>query len=113
MARPGKRAIYGAENKKSRPLLNIVPHSGDGGCAPNPRKDNPAAERIAVANLKVPWIIIGDRILGKICLKIMTKSFAPSERTASMYSSFLPLEWIHVQFEQIMELKMPLLQWLH
>jgi hypothetical protein len=42
---------------------------------------------MTVASLSVPCTIIGERIFGKICLKIIVTSFAPSERTASIYSS--------------------------
>ena len=37
IAIPGNIAICGAVNKKSRPLLNMAPHSGEGGCAPSPK----------------------------------------------------------------------------
>ena len=67
IAIPGNIAICGAVNKKSRPLLNMAPHSGEGGCAPSPKNDNPAADKIAVAKRKVAWTIIGDKILG-ICV---------------------------------------------
>src|SRR5699024_4369626 len=57
--------------------------------SPRPRKERPAADRIAVAIKIVVLTIIGDMIFGKICWKIILPSRAPKALTASTYSSFL------------------------
>ena len=48
----------------------------------------PLAVNTAVAIRSVAWTIIGDITFGRICLKIIRASEAPSAFTASMYSSF-------------------------
>src|SRR5699024_7731448 len=53
MARPGKVTTHGEFCNACLPSLNIAPHSGVGGCAPNPRKLSPAASKIAVPILNV------------------------------------------------------------
>ena len=49
IAIPGKKTRWGAEKTWFLSEPSIVPHSGIGGCAPSPKKESPAASKIAVA----------------------------------------------------------------
>jgi hypothetical protein len=47
MATPGKTVIHGASSIKFLASLNMFPHDGAGGGAPNPRKLREASAKIA------------------------------------------------------------------
>ena len=61
----------------------MLPHEGIGGCTPMPKKLKPASSRMAEAKLAAETTMMGLRMLGKICLKIMRKFLKPKARPAS------------------------------
>ena len=83
IARPGNVAIHGALRRKLRPSLKISPHSGDGGCAPKPRKLIALAVRRAEGNVKVARTKFGEKILGKIYRNMILESLSPIAFPAS------------------------------
>src|SRR5699024_2273769 len=84
-----KKEIYPESHIQSLLSLSIAPSSGEGGCAPKPKNDNPLADKTAVAIYKLACTIIGDKIFGNICLNIIRISLAPNAFIASIYSKFL------------------------
>src|SRR5699024_3771696 len=86
IAMPGKAMTHGAVWSAERPSLNIAPHSGVGGCAPSPKKLNPAASKIAVPIPSVAWTMIGATQFGKTCWMTILPCFAPIALAASIYS---------------------------
>jgi hypothetical protein len=70
MARPGKVTTHQARSTNSRASASMVPHSGDGGCAPRPRKPSAAASRMAVDTPRVACTISGAAQLGSTSLNI-------------------------------------------
>ena len=60
----------------------MVPHSGEGGCAPRPRKPSAAASRMAVDTPSDACTISGAVQFGKISLNISRKRPAPLMRAA-------------------------------
>src|SRR5699024_8992753 len=67
----------------------MVPHSAMEASKPSAIKPKPTADKIALAIPMDDWTIIGDNILGKICLQIIRISLAPEGSLASMYSCSL------------------------
>ena len=61
----------------------MLPHEGMGGCTPIPRKLKPASSKMAEAKLAAETTMMGLRMLGKICLKMMRKSLKPNALPAS------------------------------
>src|SRR5258708_27560898 len=53
IASPGMVATHHWSSSTCRPEETIAPHSGAGGCAPNPRKPSPAAVRVMPARSSV------------------------------------------------------------
>ena len=49
----------------------MLPHEGMGGCTPMPRKLRPASRRMADAKLDADTTMMGFKIFGRICLKII------------------------------------------
>src|ERR1700744_3393469 len=64
----------------------MLPHVGVGGCAPKPRKLNPASSKIADAKLDDASTSIGPIILGRIWRRMMRALLKPIERAASTNS---------------------------
>jgi len=86
IATPGKVVTHQAYLKYCLPPDNIEPHSGAGGCIPNPMKLNPAVDKIAPATPKVPCTITGAKELGIICFNIILVLLAPIALAASINS---------------------------
>ena len=82
MARPGKVTTHQARSTNSRASASIVPHSGDGGCAPRPRKPSAAASRMAVETPSEACTISGAAQLGSTSLNIRRSVPAPLMRAA-------------------------------
>ena len=60
----------------------MVPHSGNGGCTPSPRKPSAAMSRIAAEKLMVACTINGAVQLGKTVTNIRRNVRAPDSRAA-------------------------------
>ena len=71
MARPGEMEIHGAYCIYSLPSLIITPQSGDGGCAPSPRKLRDAQYKIIVPISREASISILDITFGNTYLTII------------------------------------------
>lgn len=83
-ATAGKSATCGAMTISARASLSIAPHSGVGGCAPNPRNDRLAAEIIDVPIRIVKKTTIDETVPGKIWLNKIVVSLAPILRADSI-----------------------------
>src|SRR5690554_641245 len=86
MAKPGMVATHHWSRMKVRPREIIAPHSGNGGCAPSPRKPSPAAVRITPAISSVTRMIIEEVHSGSTCPTITRSGEAPCNCTAAMNS---------------------------
>ena len=62
---PGMTESQGFNSRYDWPSLIISPHSGVGGCTPNPRNPKPAAIKIAEPRLSVACTITGAIAFGK------------------------------------------------
>ena len=80
---------HGAISMNRRLSLSISPQEGVGGWVPSPRKLRPASTWMAVERKNVACTITGESTLGNMKKNMMLRSLAPTERTASMYSSCL------------------------
>ena len=65
IAKPGNSENHQVSGKKEAPFATIVPRSGVGGCAPNPKKLNEAIEIIAPPKSSVAITIIIGKIFGR------------------------------------------------
>lgn len=84
IATAGKSATCGAMTISARASLSIAPHSGVGGCAPNPRNDRLAAEIIDVPIRIVKKTTIDETVPGNIWLNKIVVSLAPILRADSI-----------------------------
>ena len=82
MAMPGKVMTQEALRINARLRAIMPPHSGVGGWAPSPRKLRAAASRMAEAMLRVVWTMRGPKQLGRMPIKMMRQSRAPTARAA-------------------------------
>ena len=64
MTEAGAINIIGWDEIKSRPCCNIAPHSGVGGCAPNPINDSELIYRMILPKSTTIKTIIAGIILG-------------------------------------------------
>src|SRR5262249_3551052 len=79
---PGNVTTHQARDTNSRASASIVPHSGNGGCAPSPRNPSDAASRMAVDTPSVAWTISGAVQFGSTSLNIRRSVPAPETRAA-------------------------------
>src|SRR5690606_12695373 len=86
MAKPGMVATHHWSRMKARPREIIAPHSGNGGCAPSPRKPRPAAVRMMPAISSVTRMMTEDEHSGRIWRRITRAAEAPCRRIAAMNS---------------------------
>src|SRR5260221_469918 len=86
MAMPGIAATHHWSSMYLRPAAIIAPHSGAGGCAPRPRKPNPAAMRMTPAMSRLTRTITEARHSGMMCRATMRPGEAPARRAAAMKS---------------------------
>ncbi|MNI53788.1 hypothetical protein D3C73_1086420 [compost metagenome] len=82
MAIPGKVATHQLVAKYCLPSLNIPPQETAGGFMPKPKKLREASIIIVVATLIVDMTIKEDMTLGRICVKIILTSLAPTALAA-------------------------------
>ena len=82
IAMPGKMTRWGALNIELRSKPSMVPHSGVWRFGPNPKNDNAAVSKIAVAIPKVPFTISGGNVFGRIRLRRIWKELPPKARDA-------------------------------
>ena len=74
---PGKKNRWGATKMYCLDPLIIVPHSGSGGCIPNPTKPKAARDKIDPAVCKLAKTIIGEIIFGKMWRNNIRESLLP------------------------------------
>src|SRR5215213_9841906 len=84
--KPGKRASWGWNWKRSLESKSIRPHVGISEGKPRPRNESADSVMIAAPTLRVAATMIGLSTLGRICLKINDQRVAPIERAASTNS---------------------------
>src|SRR5690625_2165516 len=82
MAMPGQVTTQWLTRQNCWAELSIAPHSGVGGWAPIPRKERPAAERIAPASERVTWTMIGPIELGMMCRNMTRPCLEPAAMAA-------------------------------
>ena len=71
IAKPGKSENHHVSGNIEAPLATIVPRSGVGACAPNPKKLRDEPTRITKPKSKVIFVNNDGRQLGKISLNII------------------------------------------
>jgi hypothetical protein len=81
MVRPGKDTNHQASRKKERAAPTIKPQLIWLG-APKPKKDSALSTRMAVATIKEPVTIKGERVFGKTCRSKMALSVCPATTAA-------------------------------
>ena len=69
---------------KRRAVAIIAPHSGEGGCAPMPRKPNEAAVRMMELMSSVTRTTRLPMHIGTMWRRMMRKELAPVSRTAAI-----------------------------
>ena len=68
------------------PTSMILPSDVSGGFTPRPKNDSAASASTAPPTANVAFTMMGPKVLGKMCRKIMRGAEAPTERAASTNS---------------------------
>ena len=91
-AKPGQMTIHGALNMNRRPLpLSMPPQLGAGGGMPKPRKLSEASPRITPGTASEKLMMMGARMLGRMCLSSTLDVEPPMAIEASRYEFSLML----------------------
>ena len=86
-AKPGNNENHQVSGRTEAPFATIVPRSGVGGWAPNPKKLNEDPTRITKPKSRVIFVSSEGRQLGKISLNIIWILDAPMISAAAIYPS--------------------------
>ena len=86
MAADGAISSQGLSSITFRAAETMLPQEGVGGCAPRPRKDNPVSIKMAKPRLSDVWTRIGAATFGRMAVRRMRPSPAPTTRAACTYS---------------------------
>ena len=89
IAKPGKSENHHVSGKKEAPLATIVPRSGVGDCAPNPKKLKDEPTKITNPRSNVIFVKREGRQLGSISRNIICNFDAPIISAAVIYPSVL------------------------
>ncbi|GAI83092.1 unnamed protein product, partial [marine sediment metagenome] len=75
---PGKSVIHHADEIKALPSDIIDPHSGIGGCTPNPKKLKEAPVSIHITTSEAAKTIDELSVFGRICLNKILELLYPN-----------------------------------
>ena len=89
IAKPGNSENHHVSGKKEAPFATIVPRSGVGGCAPNPKKLKDEPTKITNPRSKVIFVKREGKQLGSISRNMICNFEAPIISAAAIYPSVL------------------------